>query len=98
MVNKTISIPEHLSTLLKFEENSSKLISDLLTQYYANTDLETVRKLKISQLKNEEKLIKLSVKKGKKEIEKQKDLEEMKEKFDNVLTESQIKAWEKKWA
>lgn len=59
MALRTINISETLNERLKKEENASRLVSDLLNQYYNKTDLDCMpieelqKMLKIEQIKEE---------------------------------------------
>lgn len=73
MVNKTISIPEEINNKLKCELNSSKLISDLLRDYYDNNYKDT------------DTLIENVAKEIKVESEKEKQAREKEEKFKSLF-------------
>jgi myosin-crossreactive antigen len=96
---KTFSITDELTTLLKLEPNQSGLICRLLRDHYAGITPLKAFKMEMSQLKDRQKLVKLSIENRQKYDLKMADLEDMKkEAGTNGLSEYAITSWERKWS
>lgn len=85
MINRTITLPEEINEKLKYEENASGLITELLTKYY-NVKIEEKKTLQDREKEIEEARIQFLLKyeEDKKKLKEKLELERARE-----LTEQQ---------